>query len=384
MCSFFIRSRGPGICVVSLGLEIEEQDTTMPPSKQEGTAAAAAAEQIGSMTLGESAGKKENETEPTTKNGTPSKMCSACGKKSNTLKKCNGCKCVWYCDKKCQNKNRKEHKIECRRIKKELDERGGKLDVGTELDVGPLGKLPPREECPICMRVLPRHPMLSTYADCCGKFLCGGCNFQHQIKQREGGEKLSACAFCRTTLPKSDEEILARTHKRVELKDPNALLNMALDYGDGGHGLPVDQAKCIELLLESADLGCPGAQRQLGNYHHEGEMGLEQNKEKARKYFEKAAEGGHLLARHNLAFTANENGDRVAAMRHWRLSASGGYRKSMGALIECFEGGLLRHDDLAESVQAMYLARAEMKSEDRDQYIAHLKRTGEYEARFDD
>ena len=74
-------------------------------------------------------------------------MCSACGKSSDTLKKCAACKCVWYCDKKCQNKHHKEHKEECRPIKKVLDKRGGKLDVGTELNVGPLGKMPPREEC---------------------------------------------------------------------------------------------------------------------------------------------------------------------------------------------------------------------------------------------
>ena len=51
--------------------------------------------------------------------------------------KCRACKCVWYCDKECQNKHWKEHKKECKRIKKELDKRGGKLDLGTELDVGP-------------------------------------------------------------------------------------------------------------------------------------------------------------------------------------------------------------------------------------------------------
>eukprot|EP00561_Arcocellulus_cornucervis_P007023 CAMPEP_0185818742 /NCGR_PEP_ID=MMETSP1322-20130828/21136_1 /TAXON_ID=265543 /ORGANISM="Minutocellus polymorphus, Strain RCC2270" /LENGTH=71 /DNA_ID=CAMNT_0028515879 /DNA_START=19 /DNA_END=231 /DNA_ORIENTATION=- len=71
----------------------------MASSKEDGTAAAA--EQLRSISLGSSAERKndDNETEPTAKNGTPTKMCSACGKGSNTLKKCNGCKCVWYCDK---------------------------------------------------------------------------------------------------------------------------------------------------------------------------------------------------------------------------------------------------------------------------------------------
>ena len=70
--------------------------------------------------------------------------------------------------------HRKKHKIECRRITKELDKRGGKLDVGTEKNVGPLGQLPPQEECPICMRVMPLHDNLQVYNACCGKMICCG------------------------------------------------------------------------------------------------------------------------------------------------------------------------------------------------------------------
>ena len=76
------------------------------------------------------------------------------------------------------------------------------------------------------------------------------------------------CAFCRTPLPESDEEVLARLRKRVELKDPNALFSMAMKYGDGARGLPVDELKCIDLLRQAAGLGFPSAQYQLGNFHH--------------------------------------------------------------------------------------------------------------------
>ena len=168
----------------------------MAPSKEDGTAGAA--EQLGTMSLGKSVerkGEPESENEDDT-NGTPTKLCSACGEKSDTVKKCTACKCVWYCDKECQNKHWKEHRKECKPIKKVLDQRGGKLDVGTEEDVGPLGKVPPREECPICMRALPLHDRLHTYFDCCGKVICGGC-------QMKSGERADTCAFCRTTMPES-------------------------------------------------------------------------------------------------------------------------------------------------------------------------------------
>ena len=320
-------------------------------------------------------------------NGTPTKtLCSACGKESNTVKKCNGCLCVWYCDKECQNKHRKEHRKECKLVKAILDRRDllfgkreGKLDVGTEKDLGPLFDLPPREECPICMQVLPLHPSVQTYFQCCGKTLCGGCDYQHQMKNRGR----ATCAFCRTTLPESGEEKMARLRKRVALKDPDAMCTLAMHYGDGDFGRPVDQRKCIELLRQAACLDDPFAQFQLGVMFHTGAMGLVKDYEKARLHFEKAAEGGHVLARHNLACTEASNDDDVAAMRHWRLSASAGHRSSMETLIECFEEGFLRRKDLAETLQAMYLARAELKSDDRDTFIAYLKRTGEYREEYE-
>ena len=306
------------------------------------------------------------------------RFCSACGEKSADLKLCNGCKCVWYCDKKCQNRHCQEHKKECKVIKKELERRRGKLDLGTEMDVGPLEKLPPQEECPICMRVLPIHTMLHMYAPCCGKTVCCGCEYQYQLKSRN-----ETCAFCREPISKSVEEALARAHKRIELKDPHALCNMALSYGYGQDGLSVDQTKCIDLLRKSAGLNGPIALYQIGNYYHFGEMGLEQNEKEAIKHWEKAAECGHLGARHNLGCMAEGNSDFVAAMRHWRFSASGGFKASMESLVACFEEGWLQHADLAETMLVFYCSRTEMKSEVRDQYIKYLKVKGEYKEEFD-
>ena len=361
----------------------------MASSKEVGTAAAT--QQLGSMSLGESAERKDNDT-TTAENGTnpTKKLCSACGKKSDTVKKCNGCKCVWYCDKECQNKHRREHKKECRRIKKELDKRGGRLDLGTEEDVGPLGKLPPREECPICMQVFPLHVALQGYFTCCGKTLCCGCSYQHEIKSgelaAERGKKTAplTCAFCREPVPTSDKELLAGLRKRVERKDPVAMHSIAMHYRRGELGLPVDQAKCIDLLRESAGLGFLVAQHHLGNFYRNGELGLEQDEEEGFKYEKKAADSGHLISRNNLGCVEEENGDDNAAICHWRLSASGGLRGSMEALIGYFEFGLLHHGDLAETLQAFYFARAEMRSKDRNQFIEHLKKTGEYREEYDE
>ena len=358
----------------------------MASSKEDSTTAAA--KQLGSMSLNRSAERNDENTKPIAKSGTPAKLCSACGENSVGLMKCGNCKCVWYCGKDCQNKHWKEHKKECKPIKKELDERGGKLDVGNELDLGPLPDLPPREECPICMHVLPLHAKLTGYAGCCGKIVCCACEFQHQIRSEqqatERGQNLVSvtCVFCREPIPESDEEILTRLRKRIKRKDANALRNVALHYGYGYRGLSVDQAKCLELLHQSADLGFPLAQSLLGDFHHQGMMGLEQNEDEGLKYWERAAEGGHINAQHNIGCAKATNNDLFAAMHHWRLSASAGYRASMGTLIVYFEDGVLHHGDLAETLQAFYCARSEMKSKDRDAYIGYLKRTGKYREEY--
>ena len=69
--------------------------------------------------------------------------------------------------------------------------------------------------------------------------------------------------------------------------------------------------------------------------------------EELMKAYKEAAKGGHTLAQHNLGVAKYANGEYVAAMRHWRLSAPGGYRNSTGALIDCFEEGLLQHGHLS-------------------------------------
>ena len=95
------------------------------------------------------------------------------------------------------------------------------------------------------------------------------------------------------------------------------------------------------------------------------------------------AKGGDVLSRHNIGMTEGVNGNPVAAMRHLRLSASGGDRSSIETLITGFEAGMIHHGDLAETLQAMYRARAETTSGDRDKFIAYLKSNGQYEKEYD-
>ena len=92
----------------------------MPSSKQDETAAAA--ERHDSFPPAEPSVKtrkvQPENSEDAEKNEAPTKLfCSACEKKSNTVKQCDGCKCVYYCDKECQTKHWRTggHKAKCRK-----------------------------------------------------------------------------------------------------------------------------------------------------------------------------------------------------------------------------------------------------------------------------
>ena len=323
------------------------------------------------------------------------RFCSACGKSGTNLKRCIACKCVYYCDVSCQKAHRKEHKGHCREIKLILEERGDRADEGERL--GPLLQsstcMPPREECPICMRVLPIEEDLSSYATCCGQSICCGCYLEQERsldamneERFSNGQPLlpMTCAFCREVQARSGEEAHERAKKRMELLDKQAMLGVALSYRDGYVGsdagvVPVDEEKSVELIRQAADLGSAEAHYRLGMLYITGEMGVDIDEQKSDFHYKEAATGGHVIACHNLAFLAYKRGETKQAMQYWRLSASARMGPSINSLIVCFENAFIRHSDLAEVLQAKDKACLEMKSEARDRAIAILKEQGIYE-----
>eukprot|EP00956_Cyclotella_meneghiniana_P040624 scaffold200883_cov96-Cyclotella_meneghiniana.AAC.1 len=69
--------------------------------------------------------------------------CAACGKADVSLKSCKACKLVKYCGVDCQVAHRQMHKKACRIKAAEL--------FDAQLFAQPQAK----EDCPICMRMLP-------------------------------------------------------------------------------------------------------------------------------------------------------------------------------------------------------------------------------------
>jgi TPR repeat protein len=114
----------------------------------------------------------------------------------------------------------------------------------------------------------------------------------------------------------SEEENQKRTMKRIKANDPAALSQMGSKCCVEG-----DYDSAFEYLTKAAELGNADAHFQLGNMYYEGE-GVEKDEEKELFHLEKAAIGGHPLARHNLGCHEAKNGIIERAVKHFTIAPS--------------------------------------------------------------
>ena len=160
-------------------------------------------------------------------------------------------------------------------------EGGGKRDTDDSISDDDLFKQPPpNEDCPICLLCLPTLASGSVYKSCCGKIICGGCDYA-PMYDNLGNEIIERkCPFCRTPTPDSDEEYNRRLQKRVELGDAEAIFTLGNYYDDGKYGFPQDDAKAFELLIRAGDLGYAKAYCNVGCAYYNG-RGVEKDQKKA-------------------------------------------------------------------------------------------------------
>ena len=212
--------------------------------------------------------------------------CANCGKGSNdsegetvALRNCTACRLVKYCGVDCQKAHRKKHKRACKKRAAELKDEQ-LYSQGHERPEG--------DFCPICTlpMPLPMHEH-AAFNVCCMKRICHGCG----VAARKRG--MFDCAFCRTPHPGNDvAKAIAMVRKRVEKKDPDAILFMGNTYCNAELGLQKDARKAIELWTEAAELGSLAALCNLGVAYYYGQ-GVEEDKAKGIRFYEKAAKQGH-------------------------------------------------------------------------------------------
>ena len=286
--------------------------------------------------------------------------CASCGKEGGNLNTCNKCKMVTYCNAACKKKHRSKHKKACERRVAELHDE--------EL----FKEHPPEDDCPICFLPLPIETNRTTFQTCCGKVICDGCI--HAMKEEARGRgKINLCAFCRVPSPRSDAEEVKRVKKLMDANNANAFNMFGGYYRRGDGGMPQDFAKANELFLRAGELGCAKSYYNLGILYYDG-MGVEVDKKKANHYWELAAMGGNLIARHNLGCAEEKAGNIDRAYKHFILAARAGYKISLEAVKEGFIDGYVFKDEYANTLRAYHDCHNEMKSDDRDKAEALVQR----------
>ena len=279
-------------------------------------------------------------------------VCACCGKEGSDMNICNKCKDTKYCNATCKKKHRKRHKNKCERRVAELH------DIE-------LFKQPPQpEDCPICFMPLPSLETGTTYKVCCGKKICSGCI--HAVRSRNNG--VSLCPFCRTV--HSDEEIIERYKKRIEVGDAHAMFNLGCCYSKEGYGLRQDRTKAFELWHKAGELGIAKAYYNIGNMYYFG-RGVERDDKKANHYYELAAMGGCVVkARHNLGCSEAHAGNWDRALKHWMISAGSGHNNSVKMIQKLYMKGHASKETYTSALRAYQSYLDEVRSEQRDKAAA--------------
>jgi tetratricopeptide (TPR) repeat protein len=196
----------------------------------------------------------------------------------------------------------------------------------------------------------------------CGKSFCGGC--VNSFKDSGNNEK---CPFCNSSdqgCKTEDEKVVEDTMKRVESNDPASIYMLAQYYHHGQLGVQQDKQKAMELWRQAADLGHAGAHYNLADlYSKGGDM------KKAKFHYEGAAMAGHEEARYHLAACEYELGNNERAIKHFTIAASSGCSDAMHHLIKFFEKGVVSRESVDSTLAVYNHSSAEMRSVARDDYI---------------
>ena len=289
-----------------------------------------------------------------------SAFCANCGKGEGAdLKACTACKMVKYCNRDCQIAHRPQHKKEC-------------TNRAAELHDEKLFNQPPpnNEDCPICMLPIPAFDCGSIYYSCCGKEICSGCIYA--VTERDMAEQ--KCAFCRTPAPDTGEELVKRIRKRVERNDAFANGILGSFYFHGAYGLTQDKINALKLYHRAGELGHAKSYHNVGNayYNGEGWRGVTPiDTKKANHFWELAAIGGDVVARHNLGASEANNGNMNRALKHHMIAVEGGWDVSLNAIRKMYTEGQATKDDYSKALRLYQAYLDEIRSDQRDKAMAN-------------
>mmetsp|Transcript_6638 Transcript_6638/g.10779 ORF Transcript_6638/g.10779 Transcript_6638/m.10779 type:complete len:295 (+) Transcript_6638:79-963(+) len=214
-------------------------------------------------------------------------------------------------------------------------------------------------DCPICCLPLPIDGETNMSQSCCSKIICYGCMYADKLRQ-ERENKQAACPFCRTPVPKTQEEALKNEMKRVEKNDPIGLRMVAMKLYR-----KFDYDGAFKNYMKAAEQGDVDAHYNLSVMFYEGH-GVEKDKKKELHHLEEAAIGGHPWARYNLAHHEELNGRYDRAVKHYIIAATLGDDSAIKSLRGCYKDKLVCKEDFAAALRAHQAAVDATKSPQRE------------------
>jgi len=257
-----------------------------------------------------------------------------------------------------------KHKKECEEHVRLAAEHAAKLH-----DEKLFKQPPPQEDdCPICFIRIPYLGSGSAYMACCGKVICSGCGYAPVYDNQGNKVSKKTCPFCRTP-HNTYATYIKRLKERVEVDDARATYNLGCLYNEGSYGLPQDQTKALELFYRAVELDHTASHNFIGYAYDKG-RGVEVDKEKATYYYELAAMGGCVYARHNLGVDEENQGNMNRALKHYMIAASGGYHGSLKFIKEFYTDGYATKEDYTKALQLYQAYLGEIKSDLRDKAAA--------------
>ena len=260
-------------------------------------------------------------------------------------KECDGCDLVKYCSDECQRYHRPLHLEECRKRAAVLrDDILFKQPEGTHIG-----------DCPICCLPLSLEMNKSRMMSCCSKLICNGCDRANKKRDYQ------TCAFCRESLPETEEECDEKRMKRVEANDPFAMYQ----WGSKQYNLG-DHQGAFEWYKKAAELGDMGAHYELAGKYDKG-LGVAPDQGKYIHHLKVAAIGGHPDARYNLGIIEWNNYNIKRAMKHWVIAAAQGDDPSIKELMKLFKGGCVGKEVLTATLRAHKAVVDATKSPQRDE-----------------
>ena len=268
------------------------------------------------------------------------------------LKICDDCDLVKYCSDVCREEHREQHDDACKKRKAELRDK----ELFQQPEETHLG------ECPLCFLPLSLDIRKNTFYSCCCKEACKGCDY---ADYKSSGN--TNCPFCREPAVNGEEENVKRVMERVKVNDPNALNHMGKGrYNEGNY----DTA--FEYFTKAAELGDAASHFDLGDMYYIG-RGVEEDEEKGVFHWEKAAIGGHPVARHNLGAYEGMNGNTERAVKHLIIAANIGYEESMKWLWTFYSDGNITKEELESTLRTHKAAIDATKSSQRDAGEAYYR-----------